>query len=504
MPTETYLESLYAPATPADVWLLPETLAALADIRPDPVAWHECTYFARKKGLNVLDLEKALAGLTDDEASAADGPLVRHAWPVMPTAAYHGVLGDIVRVLEPETEADPAALLGTLLAMLGNALGRQAHATVSATRHFPNLYVCAVGNTAHGRKGTSADLCRKVMEAVDPEWERQHITEGLSTGEGLIWRVRDPIPATDKHKEDPGITDKRCCLLESEFGRVLTKARDKVSIISHILRQAWDTGHLASLTSGREKSPVQAHDAHVSIIGHITSLELQRQFADVDAANGFGNRFLWLCVRRTKLLPHGGVWPAEALEPFLLRLGLHVRQARRHRFVSRTPEANRLWEEVYPRLTRTRHGLIGALSGRAEAHVLRLSMLYALLDGTAEVTPLHLQAALALWDYAEASMAYIFGDTLGDALADPLLAWIRDAGEEGRTRQALYAHFGGRIKKPELDNLLRPLIQMELVEEIRLANGKKGRPTMVIKFAEPFNSSKKYPSQVLDNMSVTF
>jgi hypothetical protein len=37
-------------------------------------------------------------------------------------------------------------------------------------------------------------------------------------------------------------------------------------------------------------------------------------------------------------------------------------------------------------------------TGRAEAQVLRLSMIYALLDNTATIAEVHLRAALALWD----------------------------------------------------------------------------------------------------------
>ena len=69
------------------------------------------------------------------------------------------------------------------------------------------------------------------------------------------------------------------------------------STLSATLREAWDTGNLRIMT---RNSAVRATDAHIGIIGHITAEELQRCFTETSAANGFGNRFLWLCVKRAR------------------------------------------------------------------------------------------------------------------------------------------------------------------------------------------------------------
>ena len=82
--------------------------------------------------------------------------------------AYHGIVGDIVRRIEPETEADPAALLFQLLAAAGNVLGAGAYARVEASRHTPRLWVTLVGRTSKGRKGTALDRVRELMGSVAP------------------------------------------------------------------------------------------------------------------------------------------------------------------------------------------------------------------------------------------------------------------------------------------------------------------------------------------------
>ena len=58
-------------------------------------------------------------------------------WPVMAPVAFHGLAGEIISVLAPETEADPVALLLHFLVIFGNILGRKPCCRWSSKRHFP-------------------------------------------------------------------------------------------------------------------------------------------------------------------------------------------------------------------------------------------------------------------------------------------------------------------------------------------------------------------------------
>jgi hypothetical protein len=137
-------------------------------------------------------------------------------------------------------------------------------------------------------------------------------------------------------------------------------------------------------------------------------------------ANGFGNRHLWFCVTRSKELPEGGDIDESVLSVLQPRLNSALSFGREQGEMRRDEAAREIWREVYSQLSADRPGLSGALLGRAEAHVLRLSMLYALLDCSASIQATHLMAALALWDYGEQSVKHIFGDALGYAVADEL------------------------------------------------------------------------------------
>jgi hypothetical protein len=82
-------------------------------------------------------------------------------------------------------------------------------------------------------------------------------------------------------------------------------------------------------------------------------------------------------------------------------------------------------------------GLLGAVTSRAEAQCVRFALIYTLLDGKANIELPHIKAALAIWEYAEASAAHIFGASLGDNVADEILRALQNAGREGMTRTAI-------------------------------------------------------------------
>ena len=390
-------------------------------------------------------------------------PDPKQEWPApMAEEAYHGLAGDIVKVILPNTEADPAALLVNVLVHFGNAADRGPHAVAEAARHGTNLYVVLAGETAKSRKGSSEGHIRDLFNRAIPEWTSTRIFGGMSSGEGLIWAVRDPIEKTESIKEggrhtgqydtfivDPGITDKRLLFSESEFASVLRVMTRDSNTLSTQIRQAWDTGDLRTVT---KNNPAAATEAHISILGHITKDELLRYLTDVEAANGFANRFLWILVKRSKALPEGGSAPSYG--NLVQRLKEALDKAQGMGQIARDTVAKEYWAAIYTELSEGKPGLFGAVTARAEAQVLRLSVLYAAMDGADSIQLPHLKAALAVWDYAEASTRYIFGDATGDPMADRIMAALRN-GELDRT--SISGIFGRHAKPDRLDQALNLL-----------------------------------------------
>ena len=413
--------------------------------------------------------------------------LTVESWPepIDPTA-FHGVAGDIVRKIDPHSEADPIAVLIQTLVAAGNVMGRHAYFRIEATHHFGNLFGVLVGSSSTGRKETSGHQVCRVIRQADEEWFANRVTSGLVSGEGLTWQVRDRIVKEEAvHEggrkngkvidyqdviEDSGVADKRLLVFETEFSSVMKcKSRDG-NTLSETMRQAWDSGRLRTAA---KNSPAKATDTHVSIIGHITDAELRKVASQTDMTNGLANRFLWCCVRRSKLLPDGGQGHQVDFGPEIAKLKRAVEFASVEREVCRDASSANEWRRLYPSLTAERPGAVGAICNRGAAQVVRLSLLYALLDCSPLVTVDHLHAALALWNYCEASVKYIFGNSLTNQTADAILNALKGAGETGVSRTAISDLFKRNRAKLELDAALQVLYSAKLARrEVIPTNGR--------------------------------
>jgi hypothetical protein len=409
---------------------------------------------AGKRDLLPHDLHERARMGGPSEHNGDAGTSSTPSWPILDDKALYGPAGEVVMAMLPHTEADKVALLSSLLAACGNAMGRGAHMRIGEDRHHLNLNVGLVGETSKGRKGMSWNLVKNLVYSADPFWAEDRIMGGLSSGEGLIFAVRDRRVDEDAEGKpmviDAGADDKRLMVVEGEFAgpfKAMTRSGNTLSVL---IRQAWDGGKLATLT---RNSPLKATDAHISIIGHITRTELLRLLSETDAHNGFANRFLWLLVRRSKELPFGGDWASAGAAPLVLGIKDAVEFGREHREIGWGEDARGRWIEVYGKLSEGKPGLFGAATSRAEAQVLRLAALYAVMDRQPAIQSVHLEAALALWRYAEASALYIFGNATGDRVADRIIAAL-EVEPDGLTRTEIIDLFSRNESRDRLDQAL--------------------------------------------------
>ena len=382
--------------------------------------------------------------------------------------AFYGLAGDIVNTIEPHTEADQAALLFQLLTVFGNVVGRNAYFMAEADKHFTNLFCLLVGDTSKGRKGTSWGHIERTIKAIDEDWVNNRRQSGLSSGEGLIWAVRNQIERQEPIREkggkiteyqtviiDKGIEDKRLLVNESEFALVLKVLGRDGNTLSAVIRNSWDDGNLSILT---KNSAATATDAHISINGHITKDELKRYLNSTEAGNGFANRFLFVYVKRSKILPEGGRIHEVDFSEMSNRLRNAVEFAKGTGEMKRDETARMMWFEVYEQLSEGKEGLFGAVTARAEAQVMRIACIYALLDKSSTIRKEHLAAALAAWEYSETSAKHIFGDSLGDPVADEINRMLLNV-PDGMTRTDISNLFGRNIKSHQISRALGALLK---------------------------------------------
>jgi hypothetical protein len=410
-------------------------------------------------------IEVARAVDTQDPTGSISLPL----FPAPPTDdAYHGIAGEFICLVEPHTEGDPVAILAQFLVMFGNMIGRGPYVAIGADRHYTNINAVIVGNTSKGRKGVGSGEANRPLSMVDPAWSMSRIKGGMSSGEGLIWEVRDAIDKQEPIKKggrveghqrvvvDEGQQDKRLMVLESELASVLRVLSREGNTLSSQVRQAWDSGNLRVLT---KNSPAKATDAHISIVGHITKIELLRHLDATEMANGFANRFMWVCSKRSKFLSRGGSLCDADFFPVVTKLRNATEFARQKGETAFTwdEEGGAYWDSIYPRLSSAGTEWRPQSPDGREPIVLRLSLIYALLDQSDSIRAHHVRAADALWNYCDNSVKYIFGDKTGDPIADGIMCALQKIGEKGMTRTEIRDHFRRHLSTTEVERALMGL-----------------------------------------------
>ena len=142
-----------------------------------------------------------------------------------------------------------------------------------------------------------------------------------------------------------------------------------------------------------------------------------------------------------------------------------------------TAASRAMWERVYEQLSEGGDGLHGAVTARAEAQVIRLALIYCLLDGAEQMEQEHLMAGLAVWTYCDATAKHIFGASLGDRIADEIMRRLQTAGQAGMTRTDISNAFGRHTGADRLGAALEMLHRRGKATRETVTTA--GRPTEV-------------------------
>lgn len=368
----------------------------------------------------VQSIDIAIQAGSLEAALRQPKPAKQKPSPMRPEAFY-GLAGEIVSLIEPFLEADRATILANVLCCTSVLFQHEAYFKVVANKHYPANYFLMVGNTAKARKGTTSDAVLELAERVQPQFTSKILT-GLSTGQGLI-KALIKTDATNIDKELPPPPIAETVLIEvSEFSELLAvMKRDENTLVS-VMRNAWDGKILSVLT---RNEPLKVGNVSLATLCHITKTELLDKLTSTDRANGFANRYLLFWTERSKLLPRGDISQIN-YNAVVTKLHAAVDAAKGIGEIKRDAEAEALWAIEYTRLnTGLSSTMMDALLARAEAHIVRLSLLYALLDCSKVVRKEHLKAAIAVWDFVEASVRYVFQGS-PDPESGKILRYLED------------------------------------------------------------------------------
>lgn len=365
--------------------------------------------------------------------------------PMPHAAVYQGWLGATVNELAETTEADPIAILATLIGAYSVMIGNGPRIAIHDNRAPLLVWPLILGRTSVGRKGMSYNVVKRLVRDADLEFYSECVTSGLSSGEGLIDAVMDEV---DEEQQGPPPGGRQVLVVETEYANTMNRAGREGNTLSGVLRQAWDGDSLRVMT----RSHRLATHPHIGIVAHITPGEFRMKVKSADMAGGSYNRFLPIFSERLHEIPYGeGADPARvaALARELAEL---VQLARLAGKVGLTPAALDHWRTVYSVLSASpaHDGTVAQFTARAPEYCRRLAAVYALADGKAIADREHLEAAYQLVNYSRATAAHVMGDGTGDPVLDKVVAALISAGDDGLKRSDITQKVLGGRKRPEI------------------------------------------------------
>ncbi|GGM81637.1 hypothetical protein GCM10012275_60340 [Longimycelium tulufanense] len=440
-----------------------------------------------------------------ERRAAAEVARARAELPALDTAALDCFLGRLVGVVAEHTEADPVAVLASLLCAAGVYLGPGPHVRAGDDRHPLLVWPLIVGRTNSGRKGASWSSARRLLAAADPEFLVGNVRSGLTSGEGLAqlfvpvcqqcgtdldspseefcsstcqnrWEKKGRANAARRRRLPPG--DRRLLVFEPEWAAVMARMKREGNSLSATLRAAWEGGDLSTMNVTARVAP----ESHIGITAHITPAEFKAKVSAADLAGGTYNRFLPLLVARSKFLPLALGADPDTVAQLGASLAGRLRHAAGIGTLGFTAGGADAWRHLYVEFgTDPGEGTGPAVEqfiSRTAPNCLRIAGIHAALDGSDQISDRHLSAAAALIRYSIASARAVFAP---DAELTKIAGYIARAGQAGRTRTDITTEcFDKHKKAAEIDGLLERLLAAgRITRSLRPSPSGRGRPTQI-------------------------
>ena len=349
---------------------------------------------------------------------------------------------------------------------VGVFIGPGPHVRVGNTRHPLLIWPLLLGRTGSGCKGEATGTAEIFLRNAVHLAAEHRTVSGLSSGEGLIERIRDD-------EDDPDSKDKRLLVIETEFTSVMARSKREGSTLAAVQRQAWEGRPLTVLN----RQQLRASGSHIAIIGHITPQEFRLRLAEADMTGGTYHRYLPVFVERSRRLPIPEGVEADTVDRLSIRLADSIGAAAQIGQLQMNSAAAALWTgELYDVLTEAddEDRAEAEFTRRAARYCLRVAGLLAALEGHSLIRAGDLRAAAAFVRYSIASASYVLDRQTRNPRLDRIRRAVDAAGAVGLTQSAVSGLFSRNLTKEVLRELLAELTADGDYEETRTPT--RGRP----------------------------
>jgi hypothetical protein len=428
--------------------------------------------------------------LPSDRRPYQHGDIGGHVDPPADTI-YRGPIGEWLQAIEPETEATIPSLGAGLLAGLGAYMGRGIRLKVGRIYHTPNIFAVQVGPTGTARKGTADGEIQRFLEAVDRTFAYDNVASGFGSGEALIERVADPT-YNIKDELIAGTEDQRLYIQEAEFSKVLRIADRQGSILSDVIRLAFDASRpLANAAKTSRKLKSSNHC--ISLFGGITPEELANIFPALAAVSGTGNRFLWVWSDSTKLLATGGREVNVTGYADRARSNINSRRGSGG-ILEFSPGGLDWWEAHYPTLRQGSNipETVRPMVTRMSDQVQRIALIYTASEGATQVGEGQLEAGMAWVTHSVQTVQAVLGGLVRNEEAGRILAALRQHPGIPALKSEIHDLFSRHATATALDAALNELERAGLAFSWTAASSGGRPPVMVMATTPESNVERTY------------
>ncbi len=389
---------------------------------------------------------------------ALSKPITTPASLEIPAIAWRGLLKDYRDMVANTTEAADAFHYATFLQVFGCTIGRRLF-TYHATRLFPNFFNCLVGRSGLTRKDTTWSRGRSVLDMLhaysedDPSPPFKTL-RGIRSYEGLL---------------DELAGERKVRLIQlGELLSLLAKAKqDSLGNIIPALNELYDSPDLLN-PPVHQKDVKPAKEPFLSIMAGTTQDWLQKALTERDIYGGFANRWCYFYGLPKDPMPNPPKVDLDKRNELVRELNQIRSWAEDvpNGEITISDEASTLFEEYYHEYYRRcqQPGLIPTLIVRIQDFIWKIALLYAADTMSESISVDHLEAAIAVGNYLEASVTEVFasfGTSSGKAQEIKLLEFLRAEGGSVPERE-VYRRLS--ISAKELESLVAPLAKIGLIK----------------------------------------
>jgi hypothetical protein len=339
----------------------------------------------------------------------------------IPATAGEGLIGEYIELMKPTTEASEGYHLGVGLTVVGAMIGRRIFVNYGSPL-YANLFTLLVGTSGKSRKDTAIKrgtrmLTSRVSEKTKQRQSNVQIVMDVTSAEGLISSLSEHT---------------NILLYLTEFSRLMANAKRKgTTTIAPVLMEAFDTPTKISNLS--KLNPVTADYPYLSILSATQPRILEGLMSEEDVHSGFINRWLIVPGESESPLP----WPTTVDNEIVLLLFEKIHTAIHDAYpesfaIDLDADALPFWKSWYvDEWQRKQTEDESAMRVRHPVMVIKLALIYTVLNGDLLITRDVLERAVAIVDWMWSHVSRLlpgWGGTLAGRIEAKITQELTDRG----------------------------------------------------------------------------